>query len=140
MARLLVRAHKKLNETERGESMYHATTFKEKFSLFLTILWPIMVTQLGLHAISLVDTMMSGRAGTDDLAGVAIGSSIWMPVFTGINGILLAVTPIVAQYMGSGQRHKISFTITQFIYLAIGLAVLVFIAGALFLDPPSNCR
>ncbi|WP_413382099.1 MATE family efflux transporter [Alkalihalobacillus sp. 1P02AB] len=115
--------------------MYHAETYEEKFMLFLTILWPIMVTQLSLHAMTLIDTMMSGRVGTNDLAGVAIGSSIWLPVFTGINGILLAVTPIVAQYMGSGEKNKISFTVTQFMYLSLILAILVLIVGALFLDP-----
>ncbi len=59
------------------------------------ILWPIMITQVLLYSMNLIDTMMSGRAGVEDLAGVAIGSSFWAPVSTGINGILLAVTAIV---------------------------------------------
>ncbi|KYG31957.1 MATE family efflux transporter [Alkalihalobacillus trypoxylicola] len=115
--------------------MFHAKTFKEKLGLFLTILWPIMVTQLSLHAMTLVDTIMSGRVGTDDLAGVAIGSSIWMPVFTGINGILLAVTPIVAQFLGRGENHKIRYSVNQFLYLSLILALLVILIGSLFLDP-----
>jgi MATE family multidrug resistance protein len=115
--------------------MEHVDTRKEKLQLFIRILWPIMVTQVSLYAMNLVDTMMSGRVGTDDLAGVAIGSSLWMPVFTGINGILLAVTTIVAQLVGSGQKNKISDAVTQAIYLSFGLAFFVFLGGFFFLEP-----
>lgn len=115
--------------------MYHADGWKEKIGLFLTILWPILVTQISFYAMNLVDTMMSGQAGTDDLAGVAIGSSLWMPVFTGFNGILLAVTPIVAQFMGSGQREKIAESVTQALYLAVLLAGAVLLMGGVVLDP-----
>ncbi|MFA9558531.1 MATE family efflux transporter [Evansella sp. AB-rgal1] len=115
--------------------MYHAETKKEKSKLLLKILWPIMVTQVSLYAMNLVDTMMSGRVGTDDLAGVAIGSSLWMPVFTGINGILLAVTPIVAHLSAKGKKEEISQSVTQAIYLAIILSIFVIIGGAYVLDP-----
>jgi multidrug resistance protein, MATE family len=115
--------------------MFHAETRKEKVRLFLSIVWPLMVTQLSLYAMNLVDTMMSGRVGTEDLAGVAIGSSLWMPVFTGVNGILLAVTAIIAHLSGSGQKDKISHAVTQSMYLSIVLAVGVIIAGSFFLEP-----
>ncbi|MDC3416967.1 MATE family efflux transporter [Aquibacillus salsiterrae] len=115
--------------------MYHAETLKQKITLFISILWPIMVTQVSLFAMNLVDTLMSGRVGTNDLAGVAIGANLWLPVFTGINGILLAVTPIVAQLVGSNERSKISHAVTQSIYLSIALGVVVFVAGIFLLDP-----
>ncbi|WP_227935245.1 MATE family efflux transporter [Alkalihalobacillus deserti] len=115
--------------------MYHAEIWKEKLGLFLAILWPIMVTQVSFYAMNLVDTMMSGRVGTNDLAGVAIGSSLWLPVFSGINGILLAVTPIVAHLIGSGRREKISDSVIQGLYLSVVLAVAVVLAGFFLLDP-----
>lgn len=115
--------------------MYHAETRSEKARLFLSILWPIMVTQLSLYAMNLVDTMMSGRVGTHDLAGVAIGSSLWMPVFTGVNGILLAVTAIIAQLSGKGQKHKITYSVTQSLYLSVLLALLIILAGSVLLEP-----
>ncbi|WP_088104660.1 MATE family efflux transporter [Halalkalibacter urbisdiaboli] len=115
--------------------MYYAETLRGKVRLFLSILWPIMITQISLYAMNLVDTMMSGRVGTNDLAGVAIGSSLWMPVFTGINGVLLAVTPIVAQLIGANEREKISSSVTQAIYLSILLAIVVAIGGFVFLEP-----
>lgn len=115
--------------------MYHAESLREKMGLFFTILWPILVTQISYNIMNLTNTIMSGRAGTNDLAGVAIGASLWMPVFTGLNGILLAVTPIVAQLLGSGQRDKISPSVTQALYLSVLLAIAVVGAGAIVLDP-----
>jgi MATE family multidrug resistance protein len=115
--------------------MHHVKTWQEKIVLFLAILWPIMVTQVSFYAMNLVDTMMSGRVGTNDLAGVAIGSSLWMPIFTGINGILLAVTPVVAQLLGKGQRDQISYSVIQALYVSILLALAVGLSGAFLLRP-----
>jgi MATE family multidrug resistance protein len=115
--------------------MYHAESLKSKITLFLSILWPILITQVSLLAMNIVDTMMSGRVGTNDLAGVAIGSSLWVPVLTGINGILMAVTPIVAQYMGSGQRDQITYSVMQALYLAVVLSAVVVLFGFFVLEP-----
>ncbi|OYD06875.1 MATE family efflux transporter [Paludifilum halophilum] len=115
--------------------MHRTYSFKEKVTLFFMILWPIVVTQVVLYAMNLFDTMMSGQAGTHDLAGAAIGSSIWMPIFTGMNGILMAVTPIVSQFIGGGQHHKIAESVTQALYLSLLLAAAVLAAGVIFLEP-----
>ncbi len=118
--------------------MYTTKNLTEKWKLFLVILFPILVTQVGLYSMNFFDTVMSGRAGANDLAGVAIGSSLWTPVFTGLNGILLALSPIVAQLMGAGERDKVGKTVLQGIYLAIALAIGVFILGFILLDPILN--
>ncbi|MDX8044378.1 MATE family efflux transporter [Gracilibacillus sp. S3-1-1] len=118
--------------------MYHAETLRDKMKLFLKILLPIMVTQISLSAMNFVDTMMSGRVGTDDLAGVAIGSSLWSPIFTGMNGILLAITPIIAQFMGANERHKIHHVVTQAIFLAAMLGIGIIVIGSFALNPILN--
>lgn len=115
--------------------MYHAETWKQKILLFLHVLWPILIVQVGYTAMNLVDTMMSGRAGTSDLAGVAIGSSLWMPISVGLNGIMLAVTPIVAQLFGSNNRSRISFSVTQALYLAALLSIIIIGVGTFILEP-----
>ncbi|MBU8907938.1 MATE family efflux transporter [Desertibacillus haloalkaliphilus] len=115
--------------------MHYAQTIREKIKLFIVILWPILVTQIGLFAMNFFDTLMSGRAGTDDLAGVAIGSSLWLPLFTGLNGVLLAVTPIVSQFIGSGERNKIGHTVTQALYVAVLIGLAVILVGGFLLEP-----
>jgi multidrug resistance protein, MATE family len=115
--------------------MYPTKTKLEKSKLFLHILFPILITQVGLYAINFFDTIMSGHAGASDLAGVAIGSSIWTPVFTGLNGILLALSPIVAQHLGAKREEEIPKAVLQAIYLAITIAVFVLLIGAFVLNP-----
>lgn len=115
--------------------MHETHSTKSKLLLFATILGPILVTQVSMFLMSFFDTVMSGRAGATDLAGVAIGSSIWMPIFTGVNGILLAITPIIAHLVGAKTPKEIPNKVQQAIYLSIALALLVIIVGAFSLQP-----
>ncbi|TLS35460.1 MATE family efflux transporter [Pseudalkalibacillus caeni] len=115
--------------------MYQTNSIGKKLQLFVAILYPILITQLGLFAMSFFDTLMSGRAGAFDLAGVAIGSSLWVPIFTGLNGILLAITPIVAQLNGGGEKEKVPFSVIQGIYLSVFLSIIIIISGFFLIDP-----
>jgi multidrug resistance protein, MATE family len=114
--------------------MKQTFTIQQKASQFISILLPILITQIGLFSMNFFDAMMSGKASPEDLAGVAIGSSIWVPVFTGLSGILLALTPIVAQLAGANRTKEVPFSVLQGIYLAIGIAVLVIVCGFFSLD------
>jgi len=72
---------------------------------------------------------MAGRYGTDDLAAVGIGSSIYFSVFVGLMGVLLAVTPTIAQLLGAGRNAEIGEQVRQGMWLTLALAlvsVLVF--------------
>ncbi|MCI3919164.1 MATE family efflux transporter [Paenibacillus sp. TRM 82003] len=115
--------------------MHYAESKKEKLALFLTIMWPILITQVGTHAMNLFDTIMSGKAGTYDLAGVAIGANLWMPAFVAVNGLLLAVTPIVSQLVGRGQQDRIAPAVSQSLYLATAIGLLLIVLGVLIVDP-----
>lgn len=111
----------------------HST--REKVRQLLVILLPVLVTQLTLYAMNFFDTIMSGHASRSDLAGVAIGSSLWVPVFTGLSGIMLAITPIIAQLLGARNTERISGTVMQGVYLGLVLAVIVIIGGSFALSP-----
>lgn len=111
---------------------------RQKLKQLFIILIPILITQLGMFAMNFFDTTMSGRYRAADLAGVAIGSSLWVPVFTGLSGILLAVTPIVAQLVGAKKQKEVSYSVIQGIYLAVLMALIVIAAGSLVLNPILN--
>ncbi|GMB08337.1 MATE family efflux transporter [Thermolongibacillus altinsuensis] len=115
--------------------MQETFTLKEKMIQFFHILLPIFLTQIGLYAMNFFDVMMSGRVSAADLAGVAIGSNIWTPIFTGVSGILFALTPLVAQAFGAGKNEEISFFVVQAVYLAIFLALVVIGSGFFLLSP-----
>ncbi|NMO95383.1 MATE family efflux transporter [Paenibacillus lemnae] len=104
-------------------------TYAQKFKQFLVILLPILITQLALSAMSFFDSNMSGKFSSAHLAGVAIATSLWIPVQTGLSGILMAVTPIVSQLMGARQEQKVTFHVVQAVWFSIVLALGVLILG-----------
>lgn len=110
------------------------TNFGGQMKRILRIMVPILITQLAITGMNLSDTIMSGHAGTEDLAGVAIGANIWMPVFTGLNGILQALTPIVANYRGARAFDRISGAVFSGLVLAFCLALAIITIGVLKLD------
>jgi MATE family multidrug resistance protein len=65
-----------------------------------------MVAQLATTAMGFVDAVMAGRVGPRDLASVALGNSIWIPVYLLMTGTLLATTPKVAQRYGAGSHTR----------------------------------
>ncbi|WP_147534906.1 MATE family efflux transporter [Bacillus marasmi] len=115
--------------------MQRTSNTYEKLKQLLIILLPILVTQLGLFMMNFFDTTMSGQYSSVDLAGVAIGSSIWVSVFSGLSGIMLAVTPIIAQLVGAKQQNKVAFSVIQGCYLSAILAFSVILIGSFTLTP-----
>ncbi|GAA4719856.1 MATE family efflux transporter [Brevibacillus fulvus] len=115
--------------------MNQTYTIQEKVRQFLLVLFPILVSQLALFAMTFFDTIMSGHASPTDLAGAAIGSSLWVPIQQGLSGILLSVTPIVAQMVGAKQKEQVPFTVLQALYLAVIIGLAVIVVGFFLLDP-----
>ena len=58
---------------------------------------------------------------TDDLAAVGIGASIYFSVFVALMGVLLAVSPIVAQLLGAGRDAEIGEQVRQGMWLTLAL-------------------
>ncbi|MHA0857922.1 MATE family efflux transporter [Paenibacillus sp. CMAA1364] len=115
--------------------MKQSTTLRGKFKQFIAILLPILITQISLSAITFFDTNMSGKSSSIDLAGVAVGSSLWVPIQVGITGILIGLTPIVSQLIGNNHKHTISYHVVQALWLSIILALLVILIGAFTITP-----
>ena len=115
--------------------MYQTHHFKDKFILFLKIFFPILIYQFANYSASFVDTTMTGQYSTMDLAGVSMATSIWNPFFTFLTGIVSALVPIIGHHLGRGKKEEVASDFYQFIYLALGLSV-VLLGLVLFLAPP----
>ncbi|MCP3849049.1 MAG: MATE family efflux transporter [Gammaproteobacteria bacterium] len=98
---------------------------KQLFQL-LTLAMPIIATQSSQMAMGVVDTVMAGHASATDLAAVAVGSSIWIPLILLISGILTAITPTVAHFFGANDFLKIGHTIRQSLWIGLVLSLLGF--------------
>ena len=94
----------------------------------LALAIPIIIAQLAHTAMGFVDTVMAGRVSPRDLAAVALGNSLWVPVFLLMTGVLLATTPKVAQRFGAGSHDEIGPLVRQALWLALAVGLLAAVA------------
>ncbi len=78
-----------------------------------------MGAQLAQMGMGVTDAVMAGHYGSVDLAGVALGGSVFWPVMLLVMGLVQAVTPTVAQHHGAGQHQEIGEVIRQGLWLAL---------------------
>ena len=106
--------------------------YQKKAGRFFSVLLPIFITQIALTATGFFDTVMSGHVSEQDLAGVAVGSNLFMPFFGSFLGVISVLTPIISQLYGAGDRKKIVFAVRQGFYWSLGLAAVFLLLGILF--------
>jgi Na+-driven multidrug efflux pump len=80
---------------------------------------PLLGAYLALNGMTVVDTIMAGRLSSTDLAAIAVGSSVFIPLILLTFGILMATTPLVAQAVGSGRIEKLSSIVNQATWVAV---------------------
>ncbi len=86
---------------------------------------PIILAQFSQTAMGFVDTIMAGSVSKLEMSAVAVGISIWLPTILFGHGLLMALTPVVAQMNGSGQRKLVGNQIQQGLWMAFFLSILV---------------
>ncbi len=122
------------------------TTWRSEFNALRILMMPILVTQLAQAGYGFIDTVMAGQVSPLDLAAVAIGSSVWLPLFLLISGIVMATTPLVAAAYGAKQYQEIPRITHQALWLGlvIGLVGMVILQQISFifplLDVPNNLQ
>nr|WP_208327013.1 MATE family efflux transporter [Providencia heimbachae] len=89
---------------------------------------PIFLAQFSQTAMGFVDTIMAGSVSETEMSAVAVGFSIWLPAILFGQGLLMALTPIIAQMNGSGRRNLIGDQVQQGLWLAFLLSL-----GVMFL-------
>lgn len=102
--------------------------------LQLRMTGPIILAQIAQTAMGFVDTVMAGRVSPVDLAAVAVGSSIFFPLFLFMVGLLSAVMPLVAQAHGRDDQQGICTSIQQ--GMIIGMATGILMMGLLLSISP----
>ena len=112
-----------MTRTQRRQVFLHRTEARH----LLRLAGPILTAQLAHQALAFTDTVMAGRVSAADLAGVAVGSSVWIPIFLFLYGVLLAVTPMTAQLFGAGRIGATGPLARRGLVVAVPLVVLAFI-------------
>lgn len=110
--------------------MVFPLSFKDfkSYSLRLGVLaLPILITQFCQAALGVVDAIMAGQVSALDLAAVAVGSGIWLPLFLLATGILIATTPLIGEAIGQDQHSQVPHITQQSLWTASVLGVIGFI-------------
>ncbi|GAB3630631.1 Multidrug resistance protein NorM [Pandoraea terrae] len=88
-----------------------------------SLAWPVLIGQVAAIAFGVMDTAMVGRFSAFDLASLALGGSIYITVYVGLMGVLVALSPIAAQLFGAGRQDEIGEAVRQALWLALALAI-----------------
>lgn len=91
----------------------------------LWLFFPIFIGQLAATSMGVVDTVMAGAAGTIELSGVAIGSSIFWPSELFVVGLSLAIHPVIANLVGAKNLSLIPERMQVATVVCLAFSVLV---------------
>ena len=101
--------------------------FIKESNHFFKIGIPIFGSQLSYMIMHTTDTIVSGRYSSEELAGLVLAGAFTFPVYMLFQGIMFAITPIVAQLYGSKEFTKIGQKMRQIFWIAIVIAFSIFL-------------
>lgn len=79
----------------------------------------MLIGQAAQVAMGVADTVMAGAVSATDLAAVAVGFSLWLPLTLLGNGIFTAVTALIARANGANDPAGVKAVFQQAVWLAL---------------------
>jgi MATE family multidrug resistance protein len=98
--------------------------FKKELKTILHLAWPLLVAQITQILMGVSDTIMAGRFSATDMAAVAIGFGFTLPVIVFIQGVTLALPPIISRLNGANKTTNIANYSQQMAWLTLALSLL----------------
>ncbi|HEY9112738.1 MAG TPA: MATE family efflux transporter, partial [Rhodanobacteraceae bacterium] len=86
---------------------------------------PLIAGQLSAVGMGAVDVALAGHYNAHTLAAVAVGANVWVLGLVSAVGVMMALSPSVAQLDGAGRRGEIGPLFRQALWLAAALSVLL---------------
>jgi multidrug resistance protein, MATE family len=118
-------------------------TVRQELTALWQLAWPILIGQLASVGMAVADVSMSGHVSAQDLAGVSLGSSLWVIAVVTLMGVMMAVNPLVAHHVGAQNLDRIPPLVRQALWMALGVGLIamllaqlsIFIFDAMALEP-----
>ncbi|OKH21657.1 MATE family efflux transporter [Chroogloeocystis siderophila] len=97
---------------------------------FLKLAIPLASAQVVQSATGFADTIMMGRMGAEVLAAVGLAAIIFLSIMTTASGVMMGVSPLIAEAFGAGQKFRIEQVAHQGLWLAllVALPLMIFTA------------
>ena len=111
--------------TGMGLKSYFGT--KTFYRAVLSIMFPILLQNVITTFVNLLDNIMVGQVGTEEMSGVAIANQLLSVFVICISGALSGVGIYTAQYYGKGDEKGIRDTMRAKLYVSV-IACLLFAA------------
>ncbi len=94
----------------------------------IALMLPLYVANLMHMGMGVIDTIVAGRVGAADLAGVALGCSVTAPIMVACGVILSILGPMISRLRGAGQEGKVGLLLNNARHLAYWLMLVEFLA------------
>ncbi|PSF36299.1 MATE family efflux transporter [Aphanothece hegewaldii CCALA 016] len=108
------------------------SNLKSEIREFLKLAIPLASAQVAQSAIGFADTVMMGRMGADVLGAGGLAAMIFLSIMTTASGIVMGVSPLIAEAFGSEQKNRIEQIARQGIWLTLLISLpLIIITGHL---------
>lgn len=98
---------------------------KKELKKLLILATPVLIAQLSQMGMSFVDTIMAAKVSTVDMASVAVGASVWIPIILFGAGFLMVLAPIIAHLTGESKEKRIYHFMNQGFWIVIALSILL---------------
>jgi MATE family multidrug resistance protein len=100
-------------------SVTHNQSWGQHLRATLSLGLPITGSHLAQMAVGLTDTVMVGWYGVDELAAVALASSLFFVFFIVGSGPAMAVMPMAATAEGSGDRRQVRRVVRMGLWITV---------------------
>ena len=97
---------------------------KAFYKMALTVAVPMMIQNGITNFVSLLDNIMVGRVGTEQMSGIAIVNQLLLVFNLAIFGALSGVGIFGAQFFGCNNHKGVRQTFRMKLYIAVGIVVL----------------
>ncbi len=104
--------------------MKHLIGDKKFYASVLKVAVPIMIQNGISNFVSLLDNIMIGQVGTEQMSGIAIVNQLMFVFYLGIFGALSAAGIFGAQFYGKGDHEGVRHALRFKLYISVFLVVL----------------
>lgn len=100
-----------------------AREVREELRALAALAAPLVLTNLGNMALSLVDVAIVGRLGAEEIAAAGLGNAIFFLLAIFGMGLLFGLDPLISQALGAGEGRKARRLLWQGLWLATAVTI-----------------
>lgn len=100
----------------------------------LVLMLPLYTANLMNMGMGVVDTIVAGQAGAEQLAGVALGTSVTVPIMVAVGAVLTIIGPMISRLRGAGCEGKVGLLLNNaklLAFILMGVEVAALLGGVL---------